>query len=310
MVFDIETGRRSQVTRGGVSSFAVWASGGKSLVYASQQGSSAHFNLYRREAAGVETPELLLADGNWEEFPSSIHGDKLLYDRFGGAGGFDIYTLDLDDPAATAAPLISTAEDTGNGQFSPDGRWVAYEVWEEGLPEVWVEPYPPDGRRRKISGEDGGFAPIWSHADREIFYVEDGRRMMSVRYAITAAGAFAADAPSSCSSERSTSTARPNESSTSPPTGSVSSSSTRPTPRATRSWWSRTGLRSSSAWFRRSEGQRHRAQRPRRTPMRLAPTAHGVPPSCSSWPPRRWPSPRCGSKRRRVPRPAPRWRSR
>ena len=140
------------------SAFAVWASGGKSLVYGSQQGSAADFNLYRREAAGVEAAELLAGESG-DELPSSIHGDKLLYDRFGGAGGCDIYTLDLDDPAATAAPLISTAEDTGNGQFSPDGRWVAYEVWEEGLPEVWVEPYPTDGRRRKISGENGASPP-------------------------------------------------------------------------------------------------------------------------------------------------------
>ena len=194
VVIDIETGRRSQVTRGGLSAFAVWASGGESLVYGSQQGSAADFDIYRREAAGVEAAELLAGESG-EELPTSIHGDKLLYNRFGGAGGFDLYTLDLDDPAATAAPLVSTAEDTANGQFSPDGRWVAYEVWEEGLPEVWVEPYPTDGRRRKISGESGGFAPIWSPAEREIFYVEDGRRMMSVRYAITADGAFDAEAP-------------------------------------------------------------------------------------------------------------------
>ena len=145
-------------------------------------------------AAGVEAAEMLAGESG-KEWPTSIHADTLLYSRFGGAGGFDLYTLDLDDPAATAAPLVSTAEDTANGQFSPDGRWLAYEVWEEGLPEVWVEPYPTDGRRRKISGESGGFAPIWSPAEREIFYVEDGRRMMSVRYAITAAGAFEAEAP-------------------------------------------------------------------------------------------------------------------
>jgi Tol biopolymer transport system component len=194
VVMDIETGRRSQVTRGGVSGVAVWASGGESLVYAGGQGSKTLFDIYRRKAAGVEAAELL-AGGSGDEMPCSIHGDTLLYVRLGGAGGFDLYTLDLDDPAATAAPLVSTAEDTANGQFSPDGRWVAYEVWEEGLPEVWVEPYPTGGRRRKISGESGGYAPIWSPAEREIFYVEDGRRMMSVRYAITADGAFEAEAP-------------------------------------------------------------------------------------------------------------------
>jgi Tol biopolymer transport system component len=195
VVIDIETGRRSQVTRGGVSGFAVWASGGESLVYgAYQQDSKGALDVYRREAAGAEAAEMLAGESA-DEVPCSIHGETLLYVRFGGPGGFDLYTLDLDDPAATAAPLVSTAEDTANGQFSPDGRWVAYEVWEKGLPEVWVEPYPTGGRRRKISGESGGFAPIWSPAEREIFYVEDGRRMMSVRYATTADGAFEAEAP-------------------------------------------------------------------------------------------------------------------
>ena len=265
MVIDIETGRRSQVTRGGLSSFAPRRPAARAWVNGSQQGSTAGFDVYRREAAGVE------ARGDAEQAESGRSGrprsTPIRFSTAVLAAPVDSTSTRSTSMTPPQRPLLSlsTAEDTGNGQFSPDGRWVAYEVWEEGLPEVWVEPYPTDGRRRNILGESGGFGPIWSPAEREIFYVEDGRRMMSFRYAITAAVPSRRKRPSSSSSERSTSTALPSESSTSLPTGSASSSSTRPTPRATRSWWSRTGLRSSSAWFRRSEGQRHRAQRPRRT---------------------------------------------
>jgi Tol biopolymer transport system component len=173
---------------------AIWASGGKSLVYSNQQGADTDWNIYRRESVGVAGAEMLAGDRG-DELPYSIHGDTLLYGREGGAGGFDLYTLDLDEPGAKPAPLVSTEADTAFGQFSPDGRWVAYEVWQEGLPEIWFEPIPTDGSRRKVSGAGGGYSPVWSPAEREIFYVEDGRRMMSVRYTVTDDGAFEAGAP-------------------------------------------------------------------------------------------------------------------
>lgn len=54
--------------------------------------------------------------------------------------------------------------------FSPDGRWMVYNSGEDiGLQDVFVEPFPPNGARRKIS-PDLGFWPMWSRDGSELFY--------------------------------------------------------------------------------------------------------------------------------------------
>ena len=78
VVIDLETGRRSQVTRGGVSSFALWPSGGESLVYGKQLP-AAGFDIYRRRVVGGEAAECWQAGARG--VPTSIYADKLLYTR-------------------------------------------------------------------------------------------------------------------------------------------------------------------------------------------------------------------------------------
>jgi hypothetical protein len=54
--------------------------------------------------------------------------------------------------------------------FSPDGRWVAYQVGQPGRveTETYVEPFPPTGTRAQVA--QGG-RPLWSHDGKEIFVV-------------------------------------------------------------------------------------------------------------------------------------------
>jgi serine/threonine-protein kinase len=111
---DLETGRKSQLTDGGQGALPIWASGGKSLVYSNQPAAATDWNIYRREAVGVAAAEMLAGDRGGE-LPYSIHGDTLLYGREGGAGGFDLYTVELDEPGAKPAPLVSTEADTAFG---------------------------------------------------------------------------------------------------------------------------------------------------------------------------------------------------
>ena len=49
--------------------------------------------------------------------------------------------------------------------------------------EIFVQPFPAGGRRFKISVA-GGESPVWSPASPELFYMEDGKRMMAVAYEI------------------------------------------------------------------------------------------------------------------------------
>ena len=64
------------------------------------------------------------------------------------------------------------------GQFSPDGRWVAYVSDESGRNEVYVAPFPGPGGKWQISTA-GGTYPRWRRDGTEIFYVSPDSKLMS-----------------------------------------------------------------------------------------------------------------------------------
>jgi dipeptidyl aminopeptidase/acylaminoacyl peptidase len=75
-------------------------------------------------------------------------------------------------------PFLQTSFNETNPEFSPNGRWVAYESDETGRKEVYVLPFPGHGRKWRIS-TDGGIRPLWARDGRELFYL-NGDAMMGV----------------------------------------------------------------------------------------------------------------------------------
>jgi hypothetical protein len=80
--------------------------------------------------------------------------------------------------------------------FSPDGRWLAYELGEPGSREVFVRAFPPPGSGQggqwQISNS-GGQLPVWSRNGRELLY-QSGDRIMAVSYTVKG-DAFVPDKP-------------------------------------------------------------------------------------------------------------------
>jgi len=89
----------------------------------------------------------------------------------------DIWVLPMDgkgDPW----PFIKRDGLQRHPDFSPDGRWVAYDSTETGPAEVYVRPFPGPGGITPISTE-GGYEPLWSRDGKELFY-RNGDQMMVV----------------------------------------------------------------------------------------------------------------------------------
>jgi tRNA A-37 threonylcarbamoyl transferase component Bud32 len=76
-------------------------------------------------------------------------------------------------------PFLSTPFHEGRGQFSPDGKWVAYTSDESGGNEVYVQSFPAGGAKWRVSSKGGDWAR-WRRDGREMFYIAADRTLMSV----------------------------------------------------------------------------------------------------------------------------------
>jgi Tol biopolymer transport system component len=78
-----------------------------------------------------------------------------------------------------AFPFLKPAFGVSHGQFSPDGRWVAYASNESGKWDVFVSPFPGPGGNWKVSAA-GGSEPRWRRDGRELFYLAPDGKIMAV----------------------------------------------------------------------------------------------------------------------------------
>jgi Tol biopolymer transport system component len=100
-------------------------------------------------------------------------------------------------PASGSGParlLLEAPEPIDGAHFSPDGRWVAYQVNEAGVPQVWVASFPAFDQRQRVSPRGGGQA-MWRRDGQELFYLTPAGRMMSVRVTRQPSGALDFAAP-------------------------------------------------------------------------------------------------------------------
>ena len=179
-VVDLDGGTQARLDSGWVGAVRpVWMPDSSRLIYGSQRDSPTTWKAWMGYADGTEEPEkLVLADADIV-FPLAVSPD----------GEWLIYVPSIDDRLAAIriddpTEELTIARDTGvavrAANFSPDGRWLAYQTEETGSPSVWVQPFPPDGRRWPVSSE-GGAQPGWSPSGNELLY-RDGLRMMVVGF--------------------------------------------------------------------------------------------------------------------------------
>ena len=79
--------------------------------------------------------------------------------------------------------VAQSPNDETEGQFSPDGKWIAFVSDESGRAEVFVQSFP-EGRARTQVSTTGGTQVRWSADGTEIFYVAADGKMMAVSVAL------------------------------------------------------------------------------------------------------------------------------
>ena len=97
-------------------------------------------------------------------------------------GGSDLWVLPPSGERQPT-PFLEGPSREENGQFSPDGRFVAFQSDESGASEVYVVPFPGPGPKVVVSA-GGGRAPRWGPDGREIFYLDLDNTLQAASVAV------------------------------------------------------------------------------------------------------------------------------
>jgi Tol biopolymer transport system component len=74
---------------------------------------------------------------------------------------------------------MQTDADRAYGQFSPDGKWIAYSSTESGRWEIYVQPFPGPGTKSLVSTA-GGISARWGPDGKELLYIALDDQLMAV----------------------------------------------------------------------------------------------------------------------------------
>ena len=176
---DTKTGLPSRLTASaGLHNFPVWSPDSRYVTFTANPHRTGVNDFYRKAIDGTGSEDLVLATQQNKGLSDwSADGRFLLYRIVNPETGNDIWAVSLADRQEW--PVVQTTFDERDGQFSPDGRWIAYQSNETGSFEIWLRSFPNPGTRIRISN-NGGTQVRWRRDGRELFYIAPDGRLMGV----------------------------------------------------------------------------------------------------------------------------------
>ncbi len=170
--YDLSDDRQiRQLTFDGSNSRPIWTPDGERITFASDREGT--MSLYWQPADGSAPAErLTTAEDGTSHWPGSWSpdGQVLAFTVLTGKD-LEIWTTSPGDEEYEIEPLYALEGRGHMGpEFSPDGEWLTYSSGPVVTAhDIYVEPFPPTGRRERIS-RDGGYWVFWSRDGSRLFY--------------------------------------------------------------------------------------------------------------------------------------------
>lgn len=179
---DLALGTSSRLTFTGEDVVPVWSSDEKRAIFRSNRNGPG--DLYLKDLTRTDPEELLLRTPFRKEPTDwSPDGQYLLFDNYDNTDTSrpqpDMCVLPLHGDRVVAR-YQETPFTRWSGRFSPDGRWIAFAGDETGKPEVYVQAFPANNVRWRVS-INGGDQPQWRQDGRELFFVSADESLCAVR---------------------------------------------------------------------------------------------------------------------------------
>jgi serine/threonine protein kinase len=154
----------------------VWSPDGKRIAYLHND------RLYERTVAAAPGSETTLPPTtgglptDW-----SRDGRYLVFQRLDPKTGLDLWALPFGADGRPGTPIViaQTGAAEQSGQLSADGKWIAFQSDETNQAEIYVQPFPGPGLRKRIS-TNGGIQVRWRPDGRELFCLAADGHLMAV----------------------------------------------------------------------------------------------------------------------------------
>jgi Tol biopolymer transport system component len=173
-IYDLQRGSPRRLTfYPAFNVMPVWNPDASRFAFASDR--QLNVDLYVKNSDGAKE-EQDVVHGEKDEFPNdwSRDGKYILYAMDNG-GSLQFASL----PEFKTRTFLKAPSVIRNGQFSPDGKWVAYASNETGKWEIYVTSFPEPRGKWQIS-VGGGEQPRWRGDGKELFYLSSESKMMAV----------------------------------------------------------------------------------------------------------------------------------
>src|SRR5262249_54817112 len=147
-----------------------WSPDGTHVAFSSLRDGAT--DLYQKISNNAGSDESLLKSSAHKFLTQwSPDGRFVVYEQSG-----DLWLL----PTSGGQPVqvSKTKFNESDGQFSPDGRWLAYISNEYGPSDVFVQTFPLTGAKWQVS-TGGGTDPRWNPNGKEIFYISPDQKLMA-----------------------------------------------------------------------------------------------------------------------------------
>ncbi len=173
-IYNLERDTRTRLTFAtGTVAGSAWSPDGKQIAYSINNGKGGRFQMFVLPSDGSGTAKLIQPDAAADQVINdwSPDGKYLIYYE-GAVGNQRLWAAPLN---GNGKPFVATADSgiTFDAQLSPNGRWLAYAIYESGHSDIFVSPFPPTGAKWQIS-QNGGSRPRWRRDGKELFYFPPG----------------------------------------------------------------------------------------------------------------------------------------
>jgi eukaryotic-like serine/threonine-protein kinase len=155
-----------------IDAMPVWSPDGTRVVFSSSRKQT--FDLYLKNTDGAQEERAIEATPGEDKIPSawSRDGKYILYTR-----GTELWFLTY--PELRSQLFLKGPSALKNGQFSPDGKRVAYASNESGKWEIYVTSFPGAHGKWQVSN-GGGDQPRWRGDGKELFYLAADGKIVAV----------------------------------------------------------------------------------------------------------------------------------